>query len=177
VTTLSNRLSPRRVRHWVQEQQRAYGREDGAVVGYLPLIGVYVLGSGAAAVAAQRAGRAEFRPGPWEMFKFVAATHKISRTLAKDPVTSPFRAPFTHFEGTSAPSELAESVRGTGVVHSVGELLTCPMCLGQWVATALSAGMVFAPALTRQVITIFAAVAGSDVLQHAYTPLQQAEQE
>ncbi len=42
------------------------------------------------------------------------ATHKISRLLAKDPVTSPLRAPFTRFEGTSGPAELKEDVRGVG---------------------------------------------------------------
>ena len=36
------------------------------------------------------------------------ATHKLSRIIAKDPVTSPLRAPFTTFEGTSGPAELAE---------------------------------------------------------------------
>ncbi|MFD7922153.1 DUF1360 domain-containing protein [Streptomyces sp. NPDC059740] len=41
-----------------------------------------------------------------------AATHKLSRLVAKDPITSPLRAPFTRYQGTSAPSELAEEVRG-----------------------------------------------------------------
>ncbi len=35
------------------------------------------------------------------------ATHKLSRLLAKDPVTSPLRMPFTRFEGTSGEAELA----------------------------------------------------------------------
>jgi hypothetical protein len=30
-------------------------------------------------------------------------THKLARTLAKDPVTSPLRAPFTQYEGVSGP--------------------------------------------------------------------------
>src|ERR1700757_3298913 len=33
------------------------------------------------------------------------ATHKIARLVAKDPVTSPVRAPFTRFSGTSGPAE------------------------------------------------------------------------
>jgi hypothetical protein len=31
-----------------------------------------------------------------------AATHKISRLLAKDPVTSPLRAPFTSYQASGA---------------------------------------------------------------------------
>jgi hypothetical protein len=98
-----------------------------------------------------------------------AATHKLSRLLAKDPVTSPLRAPFTSFAGTSGPAELAEDVRGQGAQKTVGELVTCPFCTGIWVATGLSAGLVFAPRATRLVAGTFAALAGADVLQFAHS--------
>jgi uncharacterized protein DUF1360 len=39
---------------------------------------------------------------------------------AKDPVTSPIRAPFTRCGGVSGPSEPAEEMRGTGVGHALG---------------------------------------------------------
>ena len=107
---------------------------------------------------------------------FAIATHKVSRMIAKDPVTSPLRAPFTTYEGVSAPSELHEEVRGHGLKHSAGELLTCPMCLAQWVATAFSAGLVLAPVPTRLAMATFTAVAGSDFLQHVYVRLQKANQ-
>jgi hypothetical protein len=94
--------------------------------------------------------------------------------IAKDPVTSPFRAPFTAFEEASAPGELHEEVRGHGLQHSVGELLTCPMCLAQWVATGFTLGLVFAPGPVRLALSTFTAVAGADFLQHAYVALQQA---
>ena len=49
-------------------------------------------------------------------------------------MTSPLRAPFTRFEGASGHAEVAEEVREHGgVKHAVGELLTCPFCLAQWV--------------------------------------------
>jgi hypothetical protein len=65
-------------------------------------------------------------------------------------------------------------VRGHGLRHSVGEMLTCPLCLAQWVATGFSIGLVFAPGLVRQVLSTFTAIAGADFLQHAYVKLQQA---
>ncbi len=37
------------------------------------------------------------------------ATHKLSRLLARDPVTSPLRAPFTSYQGTAGPAELDET--------------------------------------------------------------------
>ena len=97
-----------------------------------------------------------------------AATHKLSRILTRDPVTSPLRAPFTSYSGTSGPAELAEDARGHGVQKTVGELVTCPFCAGVWVATGLSAGLVFAPRATRLVAGTFAALAGADMLQFAH---------
>jgi hypothetical protein len=83
------------------------------------------------------------------------------------------RAPFTRYEGVSAAAELDEQVRGRGLRHSLGELVSCPMCLAQWVATALCGGMVFAPRATRLVASTFTCVAGSDFLQYLYAALQQ----
>lgn len=100
------------------------------------------------------------------------ATHKLSRLLAKDPVTSPLRAPFTTFAGTSGEAELAEQVRGTGPRKAVGELVTCPFCLAQWVATGFVFGLVLAPRPTRLAASIFTAVAGSDLLQLLYAKTQ-----
>jgi hypothetical protein len=101
------------------------------------------------------------------------ATHKIARTLAKDPITSPLRAPFTTFQGTSGEAELAEEVRGTGVRHALGELLTCPFCLGQWTATGLVFGLVLAPRATRLFATLFTSLTAADLLQFAYDKVQQ----
>jgi hypothetical protein len=102
------------------------------------------------------------------------ATHRLSRTLAKDPVASPLRAPFTRFRGTHGPAELREEVVGTGTRKALGELLTCPFCLGQWVATGFVAGLVLAPRATRLVAATFATVAASDALQFAYSALQES---
>src|SRR3954453_1193915 len=79
------------------------------------------------------------------------ATHRLSRTIAKDPVTSPIRMPFTSYDGVSAPSELHEEVVAHGAGHAIGELLTCPFWLAQWVATGFVAGTIFAPRATRLV--------------------------
>jgi hypothetical protein len=102
------------------------------------------------------------------------ATHRLSVLVAKDSVTSPIRAPFTRYEGVEGPSKLKESVRGEGVRHSIGELLTCPFCLSQWTATGFAIGTVFAPRATRLVATTFAAVGLADLLQFARAKAQQA---
>lgn len=100
------------------------------------------------------------------------ATHKLSRTLAKDAVASPLRAPFTSYKGPAGAAELNEEVRVSGSLHGIAELISCPFCLAQWIATAFVAGLVLAPRATRLLAGVFAARAGSDVLQFAYCWLQ-----
>jgi hypothetical protein len=104
------------------------------------------------------------------------ATHRLARTIAKDPITSPIRMPFTRYDGLGGPAELHEEVVAEGFGHAVGELLTCPFCLAQWVATGFVAGMVFAPRATRLVAATFAGVAISDFLQYGYAFAQRSEE-
>jgi hypothetical protein len=102
------------------------------------------------------------------------ATHKLSRILAKDPVTSPLRAPFTTFNGTSGEAELAEEVRGSGRRKALGELVTCPFCIGVWVATAYGFALVTAPRATRLAGSVLTALTAADSLQLGYDWLQRA---
>ena len=64
-------------------------------------------------------------------------------------------------------------MRGTGVQKAVGELITCPFCLDQWVATGFLAGLVAAPRATRWLASAFAVRAGADALQFGYAALQR----
>jgi hypothetical protein len=102
------------------------------------------------------------------------ATHKLSRLLARDPVTSPLRAPFTAYRGTAGPAELAEDVRGDGARKAVGELITCPFCIGMWVATSFTAGLIFLPRTTRLVTGTLTALSGADLLHYGHSLLDQA---
>jgi hypothetical protein len=160
---------------WAHRQAEHYrGDADRPLGSYLGMLAVYTGGVGALAALGRVLGRrAPERIGAGDLGLLAVATHRLARTIAKDPITSPLRAPFTRFDGTSAAGELAEDVRGHGLRHSVGELIACPMCLAQWVATALSAGLVFAPRQTRLVMTTLSAVAGADFLQYLYAYLQQ----
>lgn len=162
------------VRNAVREQRRKYSQgEDRPLGSYATTLAVYGVSVGVTALAAKLTGRRLPRLCPGDVALMAVTTHRVARTLAKDPVTSPLRAPFTRFEGVSGPSELHEEVRGTGARHAVGELITCPFCLAQWVATAYAAGLVFSPHATRFAGATITAVAAADWLQLAYTRLQQ----
>jgi hypothetical protein len=103
------------------------------------------------------------------------ATQKLSRLVAKDSVGAAIRAPFTRFEEAEGEAEVHEEVRGSGLRHAIGELVTCPFCLSVWIATIFSFGLVLAPRATRLAASILAAVTISDSLQFAYARLQRVE--
>jgi hypothetical protein len=96
------------------------------------------------------------------------ATHKLTRIIAKDGVTTPLRAPFTVYEGEAGDAEVNERPRDEHPWHTIGELLTCPFCLAPWVGSVYVAGLVLAPRAARTGAALFAVVAASDFLQHAY---------
>ena len=101
------------------------------------------------------------------------ATHKMSLLLAQDAITSPLRAPFTELKEKQSPKSVDEKPRGKGLRRSLGELLTCHFCIGQWVASFFTYGLVFAPAVTRLVASIFAIVALSDHLHQTYKAMMK----
>jgi len=141
----------------------------------MTVMGVYGGVIGVLTVAARSTGaRLPERFSVSDTVLVSVATHKASRLLAKDAVTSPMRAAFTRYEESAGEGEVNESVDGTGVRHAVGELVTCPFCLAVWVATGLTAGMVFAPRFTRTASTMLVAVAVSDTLQLGYDAAKQA---
>jgi hypothetical protein len=164
-----------RIAKWPGEVQRAYaGPHDRPLKGYLVVASTYGgLTATALGVGRLSGARIPARIDVRDVVLLGLAAHKLSRMIAKDPVLSPLRAPFTTYEGTSGEAELSESVRGTGAQHAFGELLTCPFCLAQWVATALAAGLVIAPRWTRLAASILAAKTIADLSQFAYDAAQK----
>ena len=100
-------------------------------------------------------------------------TFQLARMLTKRPITSAIRAPFTEYQGVAGPAELREGVRGSGLRHAVGELVTCPFCMEHWIATAFGFGLVVAPDATRLAAAMLSAEAAADFLQFAYARVEQ----
>jgi Protein of unknown function (DUF1360) len=145
--------------------------------GYVATMGAFGALAGSLAAAARLTGRpVPERPAAADVVLVSVATHKLSRVLAKDSVTSPLRAPFTRYAEPGGSAEVNEEVRDEGgsLRHSVGELVSCPFCLAVWVATALTGGLVLAPRLTRLAATALTATAASDFLQMAYSIAKEA---
>jgi Protein of unknown function (DUF1360) len=161
---------PERIAQKASEIKREYAHgEDKPMGSHLALVVIYNGIVGAFLAWRVRTGRSfPERIGAGDLLLAGVATHKLSRILAKDRVTAPLRAPFTEFEEEGGPGEVEETPRGRGIRRAIGELLVCPFCLGQWVATGLLAGLAVVPRLTRFVCSIFATVTISDFLQVLY---------
>jgi Protein of unknown function (DUF1360) len=151
-----------------------YSDEHRPLAGYSVLTSVFGAALAAALIAARRSGR-EFpeRYGVWDVITVGIATHKLSRLLAKDKVTSFIRAPFVRYEQSSGQGEVSEEPRGRGLRLAIGELLACPYCLGQWVAAGLAVSMVAAPRLTRLLTFIYSAETIGDFLQLGYLAAEE----
>ncbi len=154
---------------WLRDLAAGYGREDAPLGAYAGLTALFSAASAACVVAAGTAGhRSPERVAARDIVLLGVATHKLSRLLTKDHVTTPLRAPFTEFQGPAGAGEVNERPRGVGLQHVLGELVTCPFCLGQWVAAALGCGLALAPARTRLVASVYVALTISDFLHFAY---------
>lgn len=163
----------------LRDVQKRYAQDESRpLAGYVALMSLY-LGATAGLMAVARGREEASKISTRDLVLITVATHRLARTLTKDAITSPLRAPFTQYAGRGGPSEVHEEVadwaHGHPVAHAVGELLTCPFHLAQWIATTLTGAHVLAPTVARLVTTVLTAVAGADALQYVYAGLQSIE--
>lgn len=145
-----------------------HGPQKSQFRAYVLLIALYNCAVAMILFSAKRSGRLAERPQAGDLLLAGLATQRLSRLLTKDRVTSALRAPFTTYEGDGGPGEVEERPRGQGIRRAVGELLVCPFCLAQWIATAFASGLLFAPRVTRFVASVLSTVALADLLQFLY---------
>jgi uncharacterized protein DUF1360 len=161
---------------WVQSPLDGYAPPDNErpLASYTVLTSVFSASFVGALVAAHRAGHrlpSEFSTK--DVILTGVATHKLSRLIARDKVTSFARAPFTRFQQATGHAEVDEAPRGSGLRLALGELLVCPYCLAQWIAGAFTVGHVAAPRLTRLLTAMWTAHAIADAAQLAYSAAER----
>lgn len=148
--------------------------EDAPLASYATLAGAFNLIFAVFLLVLRLTGRSlPERVEARDVLIFGAATHKLSWILAREPITSPIRAPFTQLEEVKSPTKAEETPRGAGLRHTIGELLTCHFCLGMWVAAFFSYAFVLFPAATRLVGAVFAILTISDHIHQAYKALME----
>jgi hypothetical protein len=118
----------------------------------------------AAFVAANR-DRLPERVTAGDLARIAIASYKLSRIITKEDVAAFVRAPVTEDAEGQRP-------KPRGMARVLGELVTCPYCIGLWIASALSYSLVLYPRETRFATTIFSAYGITDFLNAAFVRLR-----
>jgi hypothetical protein len=131
---------------------------------YATIAGVFLGGIATVAAVARRAPAGT----ALDFFALSAATFKTARTLSRERVASFVRQPFVEGEATTGEDE---QPAGEGLQRAIGELVTCPRCVGAWSAAALASSQVVAPRFGRLLTWSLGAAGINDFLQAGFNAL------
>lgn len=84
--------------------------------------------------------------------------------ISYDRIMDPLRAPFTRVVADSSGEGKTIVPRGTGIRQAIGQLISCPICVGTWVAAIFVVMMLAAPNGTRIFLYTIAAVGLAEIL-------------
>ena len=101
-----------------------------------------------------------------DVVRIALASYKMSRVVAKDEVTTFLRAPVTEDAEAQEPKK-------EGMAAVLGELVTCPYCLGLWFSSALAYAHILAPRPARFATAIFGSYALTDFLHAGFVRLRK----
>lgn len=152
-----------------------YGARDVPLRQYMELAGLFLASIVGLFTVMRARGHSLPKFRARDIVLFGIATHKLSRLIAKDRVTSPFRAPFARFKKEARGGELEEESRGSGLQRAIGDLVTCPFCMSPWIATGLTFGFILNPRFTRLAAGLFTSIAMSHYLHWIYAILEKKE--
>jgi Protein of unknown function (DUF1360) len=131
---------------------------------YAAIAAVFVGGIATVAAVARRAPAGS----ALDLIALSAATFKASRTLSRERVASFVRQPFV--EGDAEVGE-DERPAGEGLQRAIGELVTCPRCVGAWTAAGLASSQALAPRFGRLLTWSLCAAGANDFLQAGFKAL------
>lgn len=148
-----------------EQEQEAAQRER---MTYVTLVGLF-LGVLGIFITRERDRKQPFTISPPDLALLALATYRAGRVVAYDRVSQPFREPVT--ETVPDEYDAGENVvaEGTGVRKAIGELVSCPTCVGTWVAAGLVYGLRLAPGPTR----LFAAILGVSGLAELFSETEE----
>ena len=92
------------------------------------------------------------------------ATIRLGRMVAYDRVMEPFRAPFTKTVPDKSGIGKTVVARGTGIRCAIGQLISCPICIGTWIAALLVYALYTFPGPARLFIIISAVIGLAEML-------------
>lgn len=129
----------------------------------LTLAGVFLGGMGAFSALMQRREE-DVHHGALDLAMLGLATYRSGRLLAYERVAAPLREPVTETVPDGSGAGEAVVASGDGWRWTFGELVSCPVCVGTWVAAGLVYGLHLAPRPTRVYLTVMSATGLAQLL-------------
>ena len=91
---------------------------------------------------------------PFDLLLLGLSSFRIGRMIAFEGVAAPLREPFTTTRPDASGAGQTVVASGQGVRFVLGELVSCPICIGTWTAAGLVYGLHLLPRPTRLLLAI-----------------------
>ncbi len=91
---------------------------------------------------------------PFDLLLLGLSTYRTGRLVAYERVAEPIRQPFTDVISDESGAGDTVVASGRGARWVIGELLSCPICIGTWVSAGLVCGLHVAPIPTRLYLAV-----------------------
>lgn len=141
---------------------------------YAAIMGAFAGGLAVAGALARALDRDPQEHTALDLVALGMATFKTARTVSHDEVTSFLREPFV--EGVAHEGG-EEPVTSGGMPQAIGELVTCPRCIGTWVAGGLATTQILAPRFGRLLTWTLGAAGINDFLQAGFAAIAHRSNE
>jgi hypothetical protein len=141
---------------------------------YAAIMGTFAAGLAGAGMIAKALHRDPEEQRPIDLIVLGVATFKAARTISHDEVASFIRDPFVMGEAHEGGEDVVES---GDLRQAIGELVTCPRCIGTWVAAGLTCTQVIAPRFGRMLTWTLAAAGANDYLAAGFAALTNKSNE
>ena len=91
---------------------------------------------------------------PFDLLMLGLSSFRVGRMIAFEGVAAPLREPFTETRPDTSGAGVTVVAAGAGWRRVLGELVSCPICVGTWVAAGLVYGLHLLPRPTRVLLAI-----------------------
>lgn len=101
---------------------------------------------------------------PFDLALLSFSTYRLGRLAAFDKVFDPIRMFVTEVKVDETGAGKTVEPKGRGVQRSLGELISCPICAGTWIAAGLVYGLHLLPQPTRLFLWVNSSVGVAEML-------------
>lgn len=102
--------------------------------------------------------------GALDLLLLALSVFRLGRLVAYDRVMEPFRRPFAQTVPDSTGAGESVEPIGEGLRQAFGQLVTCPICAGTWIAAILVLFRIWFPLIALAFLWMTAAVALAEVI-------------